>query len=112
MIEQKEKNKKKVDKNSETKISFLNKIKANIKGLSVSEHRQLIEIYRQKIELKTPVANSNRVANCNIGDYIIIIDDVVWVYDYCDEKNEHYSQASYYPEFIRLNPNLFEKQTK
>lgn len=76
------------------------------------DYRQQIEIYKQKIELKTPVFGSKNVANCKIGDFIIIVDEIVWVYDYCDDKREHYSQASYNADFVRLNPNLFEKQTK
>lgn len=76
------------------------------------EHRQRIEIYKQVLDLKTPVFNSDRIANCKVGDFFMIIEDNVWVYDSSKDMKEHYSQAAFYPDFIRQNPNIFEKQTK
>jgi hypothetical protein len=79
----------------------------------IQEHRQQIEIYKPKQEIKTPLFNSDRVVTCKVGDFFMIIEGNVWVYDNADEKKkEHYSQAAFYPDFVRLNPNLFEKQTK
>ena len=120
---QKEKNtqkkpvKKKADIKKKTKKTGIKLIYENLKiriQKSMNpEARQHIEIYKQKVLLKTPIYNSHKkVANCKIGDFIMIVDDIVWVYDYSEDKKEHYSQATYNPEFVRLNPNLFEKQTK
>lgn len=117
MIKNKEdktlKNKPKLNKDIEKEMGLFRKLYNNVYDFFTKiDNRQQIEIYKQKIKLVTPVSGSRRIANCNIGDFIIIVEDKVMVYDYLDDKREHYSPASYTPEFVRLNPNLFEKQTK
>lgn len=98
------------EKKEVKKIGFFHKLLVFLKTYNTYEHRQHIEIYTQKSDFVTPVFNtSNRIANCTVGDYVIIIDDTVWVYDFTEDRKEQFSQASYYPEFVRLNPNLFTK---
>lgn len=76
-------------------------------------HRKNIEIYKNIEKFNTPLAeNSNMVANCGVGDTVIIIDNVVWIRnwnDNIDGENE-FVQAVYLPEFVRINDKIFEKE--
>ena len=68
-----------------------------------------IEIYQLKCELYTPLLFSDEIANCQIGDYVLIIDDLVWIYDKNDKRSEQYAEAAYSARFVRVNPQIFKK---
>lgn len=69
-----------------------------------------IEIYRIKAEFYSPLAsNPNKAANCSLGDTVVIIDGIVYIRDWNDEREEQFAQALYSAEFVKLNPNIFDK---
>lgn len=70
-----------------------------------------VEVYQLKAELYTPLHLSEDLANCKINDYVIIIDDLVWIHDENDKRKEQYAEAGYTARFVRLNPQIFKKLT-
>jgi len=70
-----------------------------------------IEIFKIKSEFQTPLRSSYEIANCKIGDYILIIDEIVWVQDTNETRQEQYAEAIYTPQFVRVNPKMFQKLT-
>ena len=75
-----------------------------------AEQRRNIEIFTIISEIKTPLSGcQNKFANCKIGDFIIIIDESVFVRDWNVLGKEQFSQASYSPDFVRANTTLFQK---
>jgi len=99
-----------VVKKKEFDNAILNKISNYIKRFkTVEENRLGIETYVLISELKTPLYNCpEKTACCNVGDFIFIIDEEVWIRDYTKEYKEQFSQASYSPEFVRLNTTIFK----
>jgi hypothetical protein len=74
-------------------------------------YEQDIEVYKQKVNFNSPLAsNPNKCATCCVGDLIVIIEGVVWVRDWSDDRKEQFAQAVYSPEFVRINPSIFDKQ--
>jgi hypothetical protein len=75
-------------------------------------YRKKAEIYKIKENIKIPLAeNPSKMANSNIGDYVMIIDEKVWVVDWQDDKNkELFALANINPDFIRLNDSIFNKE--
>jgi hypothetical protein len=70
-----------------------------------------IEIYKLIANFNIPLAsNPTQKANDNIGDLIFIFDDQVWIRDWNDDREEQFALAVYSPEFVRMNPSIFEKQ--
>ena len=75
------------------------------------EHHRNVEIFKLKLNIKTPTFNDESlIANCQVGDFVLIIGDEVWIQDVNDNKFGQYIQAIYTAEFVRINPLLFEKQ--
>lgn len=73
-------------------------------------YEKKIEIYKVIQNFKTPLAsNPKQVANCSLGDYLVIMDDEVWIRDWNDNREEQFAKAVYSPEFVRMNQNIFEK---
>lgn len=69
-----------------------------------------IEIYKIGEDINTPLAEGeNKIANSNIGDYVIIIDEEVWIRNWGDNENL-FSKALYSPDFVRINQKIFKKQ--
>ena len=89
---------------------IVNRVSNYIKRFkTVNENRLGIEIYVLISELKTPLYNCpEKTANCSVSDFIFIIDEEVWIRDYSMDIKEQFSQASYSPEFVRLNPTIFK----
>ena len=87
------------------------KIKSYFKKITkVPENRRNIEIYRITGNIKTQLLNcDNMFSNSGIGNFIIIIDDTVWIEDWNDLTKEQFAQTTYGSEFIRVNTTLFEK---
>ena len=72
-----------------------------------------IEIYRiQEDKFASPLAEAPEDLSIhhNKNDVILIIGKDVWVKDYNNEEPDTYRKAIYSPEFIKINPWLFEKQ--
>ena len=44
-----------------------------------------------------------------IGDLVVIFDNQVWVRNWCDNHENEFVRAIYSPEFVRINPNIFDK---
>jgi len=76
-----------------------------------------IEIYKIKVDFVIPLAESPILdANCDIGDFVFIIDDEVWIRhwrtakDAADDNHENrFSKANCNIQFVRANKGLFEK---
>lgn len=97
------------------KKSFLGKLKStintytNMKGNNI-EHRRNIEIYEIIGDIVSPLSCCHdKFSKTNKGDFILIIDDSVWIQDDNLDTIEQYSEVSYSPEFIRINTTLFKK---
>jgi len=75
-------------------------------------YRKNIEIYQIKDNIQLPLAsNPSKMANLNIGDYVIIEDNKVWITDCVEDKNkELFALSSINPAFIRYNDTLFNKE--
>lgn len=74
-------------------------------------YEKKIEVYKVKENFNSPLAsNPSKVASCTIGDFVIIIDDEVWVRDWNAQREEQFAMAIYTPEFVRINPFIFEQQ--
>lgn len=70
-----------------------------------------IEIYKVKENFNSPLASDpNRLASCTIGDFVIIIDDDVWVRDWNAQRTEQFAKAAYDKNFVGKNPFIFEMQ--
>lgn len=77
-----------------------------------------IEIYRIKnAEFVTPLAQApeSKIARHSVGDFVIVINNEVWVKDksatYTGESidRDDYQKAVYSPAFVRINPSIFER---
>ena len=71
-----------------------------------------IEVYKLLNALfRTPLkeAPEGLQANYIEGDLIIIMDNCVWVKNRERDGDNNYSLAIYGPEFVRINPTLFQK---
>lgn len=71
-----------------------------------------IEQYKiLKEEFVTPLAEAPRglTVSHKKNDPVFIIGDDVWVKNYNIDEDDTYSKAIYSPEFVRINPWLFEK---
>lgn len=76
----------------------------------VEENRRNVEIFKLVQDIKSPTfENVNRLTNTNVGDFVLILGNEVWVQDRNTHKKEQFVQASYVPEFVRANPIIFEK---
>ena len=74
------------------------------------ELRRNIEIFNIIGDIKIPLTGCrDNFANCGIGDFILIIDDGVWVRDWNNLGKEQFTQSSFSPEFVRINSTLFKK---
>lgn len=70
-----------------------------------------IEVYKFKANIVTPLASDpHKHAECGLGDLVVIIDRDVWVRDWNSEREEQFALAIYSPEFVRINPLIFDKQ--
>jgi hypothetical protein len=70
-----------------------------------------IEIYKVVVNFNSPLAsNPSKIANCSLGDFVLIFDDEVWVKNWNDDQEEQFAKAVYSPEFVKMNPSIFEKQ--
>ena len=70
-----------------------------------------IEIYKMKKDVITPLASNPKIqASCTEGDFIIIIDNEVYVRDYVEGRSAQFAKADYSPDFVRMNKFLFEIQ--
>ena len=88
--------------------NFISNAVSNV--MNADQNRRVVEIYRLKEALNTPLAiNPNKIANCSINDFVLIIGDEVWIQDNNDEKKGQFSQSIYTVEFVRMNPFLFTK---
>lgn len=48
-----------------------------------------IEIYKIIGNINTPLeSNGSKIADCSIGDYLVIIEDIVWIRDWNDQREE------------------------
>ena len=75
------------------------------------EHHRNVEIFKLKLDIKTPTFHDESlVANCKVGDFVLIIGDEVWIQDENNTKFGQYIQAIYTAEFVRINPLLFARQ--
>lgn len=73
-------------------------------------NRRVVEIYRLAQPFNTPLyENAEKIANCGVGDFVLIIGDDVWVQDNNEKENAQFVQAIYSVEFVRINPLLFSK---
>jgi hypothetical protein len=73
-------------------------------------YEKSIEVYRFKENIVTPLAsNPDKNADCGLGDLVLIIDRDVWVRDWNAEREEQFAKAIYGPEFVRINPQIFDK---
>lgn len=69
-----------------------------------------LEQYKILQDFNTPLAiDNNEMANCEIGDSLFIIDEIVYITHKNDEYKDQFFRAIYEPDFVRINPNLFEK---
>ena len=91
---------------------FLNLMKdfKNISKEINKPHFENIEVYKLIAEFKTPMANSDKIANCGIGDFLIIINDVVWIQDKNFDRKEQYAETMFSSQFVKINPSIFQKQ--
>jgi len=92
-----------------TKISrFMKDAVSNVVNV---EHHRNVEIFKLKQDIKTPTfLDEKLIANCKVGDFVLIIGDEVWIQDTNDNKFGQYIQAIYSAEFVRINPLLFARQ--
>lgn len=75
-------------------------------------YEKKIEIYEIRENFNTPLAsNPKQIANNSIGDYLVIIDDEVWIKDWNDKREEQFAKANYSPDFVRMNENIFDQIT-
>lgn len=70
-----------------------------------------IEIYKIKENFNSPLERDhNKIASSGIGDYLLIINDEVWIRNWDDSKEDNFSKVVYSADFVRINPAIFEKQ--
>ena len=71
-----------------------------------------INIYEIRDNISIPLmSNPNEIADCSIGDMIIVIDDNVWVRDWNNNRVEQHALANISESFIIMNSNIFNKLT-
>ena len=74
------------------------------------EQRRNVEIYQLIGDIITPLSGCvNKFSTTHKGDFVLIIDDSVWIQDNCIDAKEQYAHAGYSPEFVRINTVLFKK---
>lgn len=75
------------------------------------EHHRNVEIFKLKLEIKTPTFHDESlISETKVGDFVLIIGDEVWIQDKNDTKFGQYIQAVYSAEFVRINPLIFIRQ--
>lgn len=74
-----------------------------------SPNVRCIDIYELVNDIRIPLVNSNAIANCANGDYLMIINEVVWITDEISGRKEKFAEAALVPQFVRDNPELFNK---
>ena len=75
------------------------------------EHHRNVEIFKLKLDIKTPTFNDESlISNSKVGDFVLIIGDEVWIQDENGGKFGQYIQAVYTAEFVRINPLIFARQ--
>jgi hypothetical protein len=73
-------------------------------------YKKNIEVYEQIANFRTPLAETtNKIADCNIGDFVIIINNEVWVRNWNNDNENEFSLAVYSPAFVRINTEIFKK---
>lgn len=73
-------------------------------------YEKIIEIYKIEHNINSPLASDhNQNANCSVGDYLVIIDNDVWIKDNKAFRVEQFAKASYSPQFVRNNTTIFTK---
>ena len=71
-----------------------------------------INIYEIRDNISIPLmSNPNEIADCSIGDMIIVIDNNVWVRDWNNNRVEQHVLANINESFIIMNSNIFNKLT-
>jgi len=75
------------------------------------QHHINIEVFKLAQAIKTPTFDDESIiANCNVGDFVMIVGDQVWIQDTNEGKFGQYVKAIYTAEFVRINPLLFTLQ--
>ena len=85
-------------------------LKSAVESVSNVDHRRNIEIFKLKESINTPLfEDEKKIANCQVGDFVLIVGDEVWIQNAYDGSRGQFSQAIYSAEFVRINPILFVK---
>jgi hypothetical protein len=79
-----------------------------ISSIANIEHHINIEVFKLSQAINTPTFDDESIiANCKVGDFVMIVGDQVWIQDTNDGKFGQYVKAIYTAEFVRINPLLF-----
>ena len=73
---------------------------------------KVIEIWKQKGDLRSPIVNDREPATTKAGDYVLIMDDAVWL-QHTPEGNHSmetiFAKAEYSVQFVKSNSKIFER---
>ena len=76
-------------------------------------HTKNIEIYKLIANFNSPLANDpTKCSNSGIGDFLVIIDETVWIKQWTDGYPNEFVRVIYDANFVRINPSIFEIQSK
>ncbi len=73
---------------------------------------KVIEIWKQKENLVSPIVNDREPATTKAGDFVIIMDNAVWLQHTPTENysvSPIFAKAVYSVEFVKINPKIFER---
>jgi hypothetical protein len=66
-----------------------------------------IEIFKIMLDFNSPIGGeSDKIIQNVLGDYLVIINDEVYV----ENENDIFTKVVYSAEFVRLNKKIFEVQ--